>query len=162
MKLILFQSYIEISQAHAEYKDIMDDASDAQKFVLMFGGPISSSTPHLYVSALPFCPKNSQISKKFGRRCSQVLKYVSEQNMSWPVIQHVLHVESSVYSAAFSPDGKYIVSGSNKGIIQLWDAETGEILQLPLEGHEDVVWSVAFSPDGKHIVSGSYDKTIQL
>jgi len=54
------------------------------------------------------------------------------------------------------------VSGLIDNIIQLWDAETGERLQPPLEGHEGMVWAVAFSSDGKHIVSGSDDKTIRL
>ena len=148
VKLILFQSYIEISQAHAEYKDIMDDASDAQKFVRMFGGAISFSTPHLYLSALPFAPKNSQISKKFADMFSQVLKHISKHNLSWPITQHVLHGHTNcVQSVAFSPDGKCIVSGSEDKTIRLWDAETGGMLQSPLEGHEDSVWCVAFSPE---------------
>ena len=54
------------------------------------------------------------------------------------------------------------VSGSADKTIQLWDIETREPLQTPLEGHLDWVQSVAFSPDGKHIVSGSADHTIQL
>ena len=91
-----------------------------------------------------------------------MLKHVSEDNLFWPAIQHVLHEQSSVCSAAFSPDGKHIMSGSEDGTIQLWDAETGDVLQPPLEGHGDGVMSVAFLPDGKHIVSGSEDKTIQL
>ena len=54
------------------------------------------------------------------------------------------------------------MSGSRDKTIQLWDAETGEMLQPPLEGHEGEVLAVAFSPDGKHIVSGSSDNTIRL
>ena len=121
----------------------------------MFGGPISLSTPHLYVSALPFSPKNSQIAKKFGGEFSQVLKHISEHNLGWPTMQHALcgHL-NTVLSVAFSPDGKRIVSGSRDKTIQLWDAETGEMLQPPLEGHKDEVQAVAFSPDGKCIVSG--------
>ena len=129
----------------------------------MFGGPISFSTSHLYLSALPFSPQNSQISKKFRGKLSQVLKHVSEHNLSWPVIQNMLHGHSdSVCSAAFSPDGKHIISGSNDKTIWLWDAKIGELLKPPLEGHKDWVWCVAFSPDGKSIVSGSADKTIRL
>jgi len=129
----------------------------------MFGGPISLSTPHLYISALPFTPKNSHISKKFGHKLSQAIKHVSERNLVWPVLQHVLHGhKSTVISVAFSPDGKSIVSGSHDKTIRLWDAETGEMLQPPLEGHKDRIQCVAFSPDGKQIVSGSQDKTIRL
>ena len=68
---------------------------------------------------------------------------------------------SSVYSVAFSPDGKSIVSGSFDKTIKLWNAQSGKLLQT-LKGHSNSVHSVAFSPDGKSIVSSSSDKTIKL
>ena len=67
-----------------------------------------------------------------------------------------------VYSAAFSPDGKRIVSASRDGTIRIWDALTGKQTGDPLEGHTDYVYSAAFSPDGKRIVSTSRDKTIRI
>ncbi|KAF7362706.1 WD-REPEATS-REGION domain-containing protein [Mycena venus] len=72
---------------------------------------------------------------------------------------HVCHT-NQIYSVAFSPDGKYIVSGSYDGTVRIWDAESGVPLGKPLEGHHDGVTSVSYSPDGKHIVSGSYDCTV--
>jgi len=66
---------------------------------------------------------------------------------------------SYVMSVAFSPDGKTIVSGSDK--IKLWDVVTGKEIRTLL-GHSDSVHSVAFSPDGKTVVSGSFDRTIKL
>ncbi|CZR63606.1 related to vegetatible incompatibility protein HET-E-1 [Phialocephala subalpina] len=68
---------------------------------------------------------------------------------------------STVRSVAFSPDGKYIVSGSDDETVRLWDATTSAALQT-LEGHSSYVQSVAFSPDGKQVVSGSGDRTIRL
>jgi WD40 repeat protein len=67
-----------------------------------------------------------------------------------------------VLSVAFSPDGKHIVSGSYDNTVRVWDAESGQAIGEPLQGHSNSVLSVAFSPDGKHIVSGSYDNTVRV
>ncbi|KAG9021645.1 hypothetical protein FS842_006519, partial [Serendipita sp. 407] len=67
-----------------------------------------------------------------------------------------------VTSVGFSPDVCHIVSGSWDKTICLWDAETGQSLGKPLQGHTWGVTSVGFSPDGCHIVSGSWDETIRL
>ena len=67
--------------------------------------------------------------------------------------------EATVESVAVSPDGRYGLSGDDKGVIFLWDLETGKALRR-LEGHTDIVTSVAFTPDGRHAVSGSQDKTL--
>ena len=66
-----------------------------------------------------------------------------------------------VYSVAFSPDGKTIVSGSKDKKIKLWSVETGQAIKT-LAGHSNDITSVAFSPDGKTVVSGSSDKNIKL
>ncbi|MFN7769521.1 MAG: hypothetical protein ACK5UC_20165 [Planctomycetaceae bacterium] len=66
-----------------------------------------------------------------------------------------------VFSVAYSPDGKRIVSGSDDKTLKVWDAVTGQET-LTLTGHTNRVFSVAYSPDGKRIVSGSYDKTLKV
>jgi WD40 repeat protein len=68
----------------------------------------------------------------------------------------------SVYSVAFSPDGKLLASGGADNTIILWDVETREPIGQPLTGHLDWVTTVAFSPDGKILASGSADTTIIL
>ena len=69
---------------------------------------------------------------------------------------------NTIYSVAFSPDGKYIVSASVDNTIRIWDAQTGKQIGTPLEGHTGLVESAAFSPDGKRIVSASADHTIRI
>ena len=64
-------------------------------------------------------------------------------------------------NAAFSPDGKSIISGSVGEDLILWDAMTGTKEQI-LKGHSGTVYSVAFSPDGKKIVSGSIDGIVTV
>jgi WD40 repeat protein/serine/threonine protein kinase len=77
---------------------------------------------------------------------------------------------NAVLSVAFSPDRKYIASGSggynaknrkNWGEVKVWDAHTGQEL-LTFKGHTDTVWGVAFSPDGARIASGSLDKMVKI
>ena len=70
--------------------------------------------------------------------------------------------DGSVFSAAFSPDGKRIVTASNDRTERLWDAATGQPIGAPLSGHEDGLVSAAFSPDGQRIVTASHDGTARL
>jgi WD40 repeat protein len=65
-------------------------------------------------------------------------------------------------SAAFSPDGRRIVTTSVDRTARLWDAETGKPIDEPLTGHASAVNSAAFSPDGRRIVTASSDKTARL
>jgi WD40 repeat protein len=66
-----------------------------------------------------------------------------------------------VNSAAFSPDGRRIVSGSDDETVRLWELQTGKELKR-LTGHGNEVWSVAYAPDGRRVLSGSDDRTVRL
>jgi len=67
----------------------------------------------------------------------------------------------AVYSVAFSPGGKRVLTGSSDFTAKLWDAETGQEIRSFL-GHVGEVWSVAFSPDGTQILTGSSNFTAKL
>jgi WD40 repeat protein/class 3 adenylate cyclase len=66
-----------------------------------------------------------------------------------------------VMEGAFSPDGKWVVTGSADHTARLWDAATGKELRV-FTGHTDQVQSVAFSPDGKQVLTASSDLTVRL
>ena len=71
----------------------------------------------------------------------------------------------TVYSVAFSPDGRMLASGNDEGTIGLWDVADPAHPQPvgpPLTGGTEAVYSVAFGPDGHTLASGSIDGAIRL
>ena len=66
-----------------------------------------------------------------------------------------------VLSAAFSPDGRRIVTASADHSARIWDAATGKQVAA-LEGHTGIVRSAAFSPDGQRIVTASEDNIARI
>lgn len=68
----------------------------------------------------------------------------------------------TVTTAAFSPNGEILASGSRDCTIILWDVATSQALGLPLTGHTAPVQSVTFSPDGQTLWSRDIESNIIL
>ncbi|CUA72694.1 putative WD repeat-containing protein K04G11,4 [Caenorhabditis elegans] [Rhizoctonia solani] len=64
-----------------------------------------------------------------------------------------------VCSVTFSLDNDLILSGSDDKGIRIWNARTGESVDMPVE-HTDSVLSVACSPDNKRYAAASRDGNI--
>ncbi|RPH73440.1 TIR domain-containing protein, partial [bacterium] len=61
-----------------------------------------------------------------------------------------------VLSAAFSPDGKFVICRSSDGMIRVWEAASGrEFTRLTAA-------SIAFSPDGKYFAAGDQDGIVRV
>ena len=76
----------------------------------------------------------------------------------FPITVNSRHIVNSV---AYSPDGRYLASGSADKTIKIWDTKTGTELST-LTGHSEAVNSVAYSPDGRYLASASSDETIKI
>ncbi|KAG8857862.1 hypothetical protein FRB96_005581 [Tulasnella sp. 330] len=130
-------------------------------FVREFLAPISTSSTHIYHSALPFTPRESPLSIVYGHLAEGGPCVSRGRLQRWLNLEdHGLSGKS--WCIAWSPDGKTIVSGSDDNTLRFWDASTGAPIGEPLEGHISAVRCAAWSPDGKTIVSGSNDKSLRF
>src|SRR5438128_9360852 len=66
-----------------------------------------------------------------------------------------------ITSAAFSPDGRWVVTASKDRTARIWEVKTGREVVL-LRGHADAVSAAAFSPDGRWVVTASEDRTARV
>ncbi|MCR5141888.1 MAG: WD40 repeat domain-containing protein [Ruminococcus sp.] len=64
-----------------------------------------------------------------------------------------------VSAATWSPNGKYILTGSADGSAIIWDVKSG-LIRVRLQGHTSRILSVKFSFDGERCLTGTKDGTI--
>ena len=85
---------------------------------------------------------------------------IADASTGW--IQHTLEEHTRPITAvAVSPDGQWIVTGSDDQTARIWDTSTGRQIGI-LEAHTAGITSVAISRDGRWIVTGSGDQTARL
>jgi len=80
-------------------------------------------------------------------------------------VTHTFKHEKYVVDAAFSPNGKKLVSGQSNGQLNLWDINSGKLLKSTSTNADSgryVLSSVAFSPTDSLIATSSSDSTLRL
>ncbi|KAF8751083.1 WD40 repeat-like protein [Rhizoctonia solani] len=154
---------------------------DAWRFVLIFSSsPLSQSTPHIYVTMLPFLPPHSPLRKYYSHRMKRPIRVI----VLGPLEGH----QDFVFSVLFSHKGSYLVSGSRDKTVRVWDSLSGRpstasftkhtMMSTPSQSHQMIlscssllgpisahkfgITSVAFSPTGSYVVSGSRDGTMRM
>jgi WD40 repeat protein len=75
---------------------------------------------------------------------------------------HAFDDSSYISTAAFSPDGIYVISGDFGGDLKLWDTTTGKLVRKISADEHGYIQSVIFSPDGTRVLSGHSDGNVKL
>ncbi|NEQ77237.1 MAG: WD40 repeat domain-containing protein [Okeania sp. SIO2C9] len=73
----------------------------------------------------------------------------------------VLFFYESITTILITPNKKYLISGSTKGTINIWNLQNKKLLFV-FKGHWQQVTALAITPDGKYLISGSKGKTIKI
>ncbi|KAJ3510183.1 hypothetical protein NMY22_g16047 [Coprinellus aureogranulatus] len=131
-------------------------------FAQMFATPIIHSAPHLYLSALPFHQAALGQSPWWSPNIPSIptvhLTKAAKESRQRTLVHH----SHAISCLAISPDGSRLISGDSKGVVKMWNMQSGEPVRDNMAGHSDRVCSVAFSPDGSKVISGSGDSTIRV
>jgi WD40 repeat protein len=93
-----------------------------------------------------------------GRHCVGIPLLVSQRASGWGPRVKIIY-GGEVYAAVFSPDGRFILSGSKTA--ELWDVATGTQLHSTSNTNGRCT-AIAFSPDGQSISCGFRDGTVEV
>ena len=107
---------------------------------------------------------SSHGAKSFYRRISdgriEGSVCVYDAQTGQPVTEPMKH-PAPVLCATLSPDGRWMVTGSEDGSARVWDARTGQLLMEPLR-HGGSVVAAKFSSDGTRVLTTSDDCTASV
>jgi WD40 repeat protein/serine/threonine protein kinase len=119
---------------------------------LLEQGDLATSL-HWFVDALRLDP--DERSGDLARvRLAMVLKECPRPVQVWR------HDAAAIY-AAFSPDGRRVITASHDKTARVWDVETGKPV-TPILRHADELNYVAFSPNGRFVATACVDGTVQV
>lgn len=83
-------------------------------------------------------------------------------SVQWSCLRTLEGHSKSVQGVAFSPNGQLIASASEEGIVNVWNAETGQLVRSLGKNNTGSLDTIAFSPDGQLIAAAGYDGEIKL
>lgn len=109
----------------------------------------------LGVLSVDYAPDGSDIA--FGKISSGVT--VVEAKTGTTLTN--LHLPVPVGDVAYSPNGRWLATGSDDNKIRLWNTSDYSLARS-LDGHTNYVNGVAFNPDSRLLVSGSHDHKVGL
>lgn len=158
---LLREAYRRVTQLKGP-EWLANDLAFAAAFALHFSGNgAAASTPHLYLSSLSTFPRPSNLSQVWRQHFTGIPKFTNAHGAASQELNLSFMVGSGVGALAVSSNDTTIVSGSEDGLVRVWNMGTGEEIKV-LIGHTAEVTSVAYSSDNSRLVSGSADYSARV
>jgi hypothetical protein len=142
----------ELEQTNLQLSDTITQLELQRAEDLFAAGEDASALARL-AGVLRHSPSNTLA----GKRLISSLLY---RNFALPAGPPLRHLDK-VIDIQFSPNGRLLLSASDDGTAQLWDAQSGATVGAPFR-HSFRVRSARFSPDGQKVATGSADKTARI
>jgi WD40 repeat protein/serine/threonine protein kinase/tetratricopeptide (TPR) repeat protein len=143
----------DVEQARAQSSERLVRLTVTNGTRLMDDGDLIGSLPW-FAEALRL-EQNTPAREDMHRlRLAAVLEQCPQLVQSW------FH-RSRINAVIFSPDGRRVLTASEDGTAQVWDAVTGAAAPRPLT-HGKAVLHAAFSPDSLHVATASADGAARL
>jgi WD40 repeat protein len=70
--------------------------------------------------------------------------------------------KNSVFTVQYSPDYRFLLSGSRDAHLKIWNAGADYALQESIVAHMYAINHIAYRPDGAHFLTASMDKSIKV
>ncbi|QQS45940.1 MAG: AAA-like domain-containing protein [Acidobacteriota bacterium] len=105
-------------------------------------------------------PGNKILVSVSGELRGNIVKTLWDIPTGRQITAHQIH-SGGIRGINISPDGRFMVAGSDDKTAIIWDVSTGRRV-FTLQGHAKAVVSVAFSPDGRRVATTSFDNTARL
>jgi Cdc6-like AAA superfamily ATPase len=121
--MLSFRRYYRRTMA----KDLSLVSADASRFSLTFADVISASAPHIYLSALPFAPPSSLVSKLYRDKFPQTIKVLHGEGVNsvkWPAMRYLISTGDCVYDISIRPDGKRVAAAMKSGVARVFSMST--------------------------------------
>ena len=129
-----------------------DLANECSHFVTGYFEIISTSSPHIYHSALVVAPTNSTLRKIYQSHIHPFVRVIHGAPASWDTNSAAMTGPSVVHSAVWSPCNRFIaVSYQYSTTVDILDSATLQQLQTFIcpEHFYSSPSTLAFSPDGR-------------
>ncbi|CAE6413293.1 unnamed protein product [Rhizoctonia solani] len=105
-----------------------------------------------HIDIMTFSPKNLPIICDCDNSPNGII-YVLNAHSGDVIPGPLTGYQAEITCIGCSPNGSYIVSGSDDRTVCVWDVQNGNMVLGPLEAHTGEITSVTFSADGSHIIS---------
>ncbi len=109
-----------------------------------------------WIRAVEFDPTNSRYLISGGDD-QVVRRWDIKEEISYPLAQH----DHRICSAAYSPDGAMVASGSDDTTVIVYDVKSSQIAHR-FANADLGIKAVAFSPDGRYLAAGGEDQLLYI